>query len=377
MNDTEAKSTFNCKKLAYLYKYAQSSNINNEEIMKYFYTLDDTSIVEMLNLRLNHKINDKLMPYLIMAYTSDRGVAINKHFNKKLINNLLAESWFSYFYENEAFKNDLFILVPIFTSDLMSRIVSVLPEKNIIDDFYIDLLCYSRSFMAMIDDGSFYSIFNEQRKSEIGAVFEIEGDVYFSDFVKNSIELFYFSCYLLMEFNLEDISMSKKDLSIRTESYLKVVSINNFYEKKTINKIKDTTEASNIQTKNKNIREDVNGGDVDVEGENSYITATIKELASKFINARKKNKHENGAYECKDGSFRKPTQGNQLIISKKNSSNTFSLIFLTLTVFTILGTFTLSYADSKDSYFNPIKNAKITTDLSSIVQSNLSIETLN
>jgi hypothetical protein len=376
MNEIEAKSTFNCKKLAYLYKYAQSNNINNEEIMKYFYTLDDTSIIEMLNLRLNHKINDKLMPYLIMAYTSNRGVAINKNFNKKLINNLLAESWFSYFYENESFKNDLFILVPIFTSDLMSRIVSVLPEKKIIDDFYIDLLCYSRNFMTMIDEGGFYSIFNEQRKSEIGVV--LAEEVYFSDFVKNSIELFYFSCYLLMEFNLEDMSMSKKDLSIRTESYLKLVPINNFYEKKTINKIKDTTEYSMAQPKTntkKNSNTDTNTNTN--SDDNSYLATTIKYLASKFIKAREKIKNENGAYECKDGSFRKPTQGNKLIISKKNSSNTFSLIFLTLTVFTVLGTFTLSYADSKESYFSPIKNAKITTDLSSIVQSNLIIETLN
>lgn len=361
MNNTEINSTFNCKKLEYLYGYAQSSNINNEEIMKYFYTLDDISIIEMLKLRLNHKINDKLMPYLIMAYTSERGVRINKHFDKKLINNLLAESWFSYFYDNDSFKNDLFIIVPIFTSDLMSRIAKALPEREMVNKFYLDLLGYASNFITMIEDGVFYSIFNEKRKSEIGAV--IAEEVYFSDLVKNSLELFYFSCYLLIDLNSDEMPMSKKELSIKTESYLKLVPINNFYDHKVSSKIKDRTDDSHsIETSNIN--------------DDDSTTITIQGLVSKFIKARKRFKKDNGAYECKDGSFRKPIQGNQLIISKKNSSNTFSLIFLTLTIFTILGTFTLSYVDSKESSFSPIKNSKIATDLSSIVQSNLSIETL-
>lgn len=352
-NNNEKKIT--CKKLEYLYNYVQQSGYDNEDLMKYFCTLDDDSIVEMIDLRMKHQINDKLMPYFIMSYTTERGKLFEKKFGKKNLNNLLAESWFSYFYKDNSFKNALFIVVPVFTSDFISRVALDLPDELLKKNLYLDLLDYAREYIQFIENDSFYSIFNEGRKSKIGAV--VAEEVYFSDLVKNSIELFYFSCQVIFDAENKINEFTRVELNDKVKTYLDLVSIENFYANHYISLI------------------DGNPKRNETEGSDDSIANSIQDLVMKFIEKRKINKKDNGAHECHDGSFRKPIQGKHLIISKKNSSNTFSLVFLTLTVFTILGTVALSYADKNESSYYPISDNKINSDLSSIVQQNLHIKT--
>lgn len=360
INNKENNTCFNCKKLEFLYENCYNNSIDQGEKMKYFFSLDSDSIVEMLNLRKKHQINDRLMSYFIMSYTNEKGSSISKKIGSKSLNNFLAEAWFSYFFEDHDKKNEFFLIVPAFTTDLVARIASVLP-KNMVQKFYTDLVSYSSNFIKMIEQEEFYFIFEEKRKSSIGVV--ITEEVYFSDLVKNSVEAFYFSALFLFykDLNIEDVK--KKDLLKQADSYTEVVSLKNFYNSKMLSKFKE----KEISKENDSIEKN---------DEETITIQDIFEKAKKIIVSKKRLKKENGAYECEDGSYRKPIQGKQLIVSKKNSSNAFTLVFLTLTIFTILGAFALSYADKADSSYTPIKESQISNDLSSIVQDNLKLKTL-
>lgn len=362
INNKDNNIDFNCKKIEFLYNNCHNESIEKGEFMKCFFQLDSDSIIEMLRLRASHQINDRLMPFFIMSYKTEIGIEISKKIGSDTLNNFLAESWFSYFQDNNDMKNDFFLLVPIYTTDLMNRITSILPSKEMVKTFYLDVLFYTEHFISMINDGSFYFIFDEKRKSTLGVA--LAEEFYFSDFVKNSVESFYFSCLYLFFKEVKTGELTKKDIFKRIQTYHEVVDVKNFYNSKLFNKVK-----------NKNSNDGENKENTEIDDD----TITLSELflkAKSLIASKKRVKKENGAYECNDGSFRKPTQGKKLIISKKNSSNAFTLVFITLTVFTLLGVFVLSYANKNESSYTPIKESQISNDLSSIVQDNLHLKTL-
>lgn len=355
------ESVFACRKLESLYKICQKDKNVNESVLEYFYHLSNDSLLEMIKLRLAHKINDRLMPYFLMSYTKEKGAFFAEQIGEDSINTILAENWFHSFVDNNDAKNEFFMVVPIFTTDLVLRISKALENTKMKTPFYLDLLSYSESFIEEINKGDFYIIFNEQRKSSLGAV-EAE-EVYFSDLVKNSIELFYYTVqYILNKNNLFDANAKqiKRELLMNIKTYLNLVSPYLYFNKTDLmflekNELHNDKDNQPIET----------------------AAFTIQGFVATLWNRKKQFIKPNGALECDDGSFRKPINGKNLIIGKKNSSNAFALITLSLILFTILGAFAISYANTAENSYSPMKEHHVNNnDLSSIVQDNLTLNAL-
>lgn len=342
MNNNNNK-IFQNEKLDSLYSKIYKNNSLTEDEICLFCSLKKEELLELINLKINNKICDYLLPYFIMTYSNEIGEYFDKEIGYKKFNTILAETWFSYFKNNDDYKNEFFIFLSLYHSDLIYRISSIIDCNNIKNEFFNDILKYSKSFVNLIKDNKFYIIFGENKNSKIGV--ETYDHLNRSNYIKNSIELI----DLILELNYlktNDKNIFKKNKDhyiLKIKQYINFVKISNYFSN-------DFLSSLSID----------------------YLVDKNDSKKSIFSFLRKIEKNENGSIKCIDGEYRKPINKNQIIISSKKNNNSFQFIFATLILFTIFGTFGLSYAtNNKLSYLTTTHIES--NNLNSIAQNNLVI----